>query len=204
MVNPIKTPREMLLQMAGVPQVPQINPRDMMAAMIAQGQVPQHLAGGGAAVRNIAANVGLNAALSPGDLLTLAKQAKQEMALGKVGSGLNSAIDIATLLTPYFLVPSMYQAGRGMSNTAAEQLARNEAQRKQLQSMASTPLGGALSGDAGLAAAILGDRDYSGVLEERNAEDIAAQKAAEQEAYRQKVLRDRMQSPVIVDPSLLR
>ena len=180
-----------------------ISAERMRHAMLANGKTPQHFAGG-AAVRNIAGNAGLTAALTPNEFLNLAKQTKHEMSTGKLGSGLNSAFDLASMVSPYFLVPNLYQAGRGLSGIATEQLARNEAQRKQMQSMASTPLGGALGGDDALAAAILGNRDYSGVLEERNAEDIAAQKAAEERAYRQKVLQDRMQSPVIVNPSKLR
>jgi len=91
----------------------------------------------------------------------------------------------------------LYEAGQELGNIATEQLARNPVQRKQMQSMASTPLGGALAGDTGLAAAIMGDRDYSDVLAERNAEAIAEEQRAleeQQKAYKKRL---RALSPVV-------
>ena len=60
--------------------------------------------------------------------------------------------------------------GQMITDYTAEHMAQNPEFRKQMMSTASTPLGGALSGDAGLAAHIMGGGDYSDALEQRQYE----------------------------------
>lgn len=176
----------------------QITPRDMLAQMIVNQITPQKFAKG-AAVKNIATNAGINAALDPAYMLNTAREAGKQFGKKNFAGAANSTIDLASAVSPYFLVPSIYQAGRAMGNVATEQLARNPVARKQMQSMSDDYLGGALAGDTGLAAQILGNRDYEDVLAERHAEEIAAQ----EEANRQQVLRDRLNSVVLKEPGNL-
>lgn len=118
-------------------------------------------------------------------------------ATGRYGEAAGNVADMVGNLLPGTMAPILYQAGQELGNIATEQLARNPVQRKQMQSMASTPLGGALAGDTGLAAAIMGDRDYGDVLAERNAEAIAEEQRAleeQQKAYKKRL---RALSPVV-------
>jgi hypothetical protein len=93
------------------------------------------------------------------------EELQQNLAGGRFGPAANNLVDIGTTFSPYFLAPSIYQAGRSFADTAASQLAENPVVRSQLQNVSSTPLGGALAGDAGLAAHIMNnyeDREAGG------------------------------------------
>jgi hypothetical protein len=106
------------------------------------------------------ASLAANLALGADSLQSSGEDLSRNIAARKYGSAANNLIDIGTTFSPYFLVPSIYSAGRSFSDTAASQLAQNPQYRQQLQSMSSSPLGGAMAGDAGLASQIMGQHQY--------------------------------------------
>ena len=77
-------------------------------------------------------------------------------------------LSAASGITPYFMIPQIALQGHRLAERATSDLARDPVQRKQMQAVTSSPLGGAFAGDAGLAAHILGNRDYEDTLMSRN------------------------------------
>jgi len=106
------------------------------------------------------ANLGLNLLLGLSDLKESHEDMQRNLQRGNYGSAANNLVDIGSTVSPYFLVPSIYQAGRGMSETATNQLASNPAYRQKMQDMSSTPMGGAIAGDTGLASQIMGQHEF--------------------------------------------
>lgn len=60
--------------------------------------------------------------------------------------------------------------GKQLTDASTEYAAQHPEYTSQMRNVASSPLGGALAGDAGLASYILGDRDYSDVIKKRQEE----------------------------------
>lgn len=130
-----------------------------------------HLAGGGqpeSKLKKIAKHIpmpqtgslALNLALGASDIGESHRDLQSNLQHGNYGSAANNAADLLSSVSPYFLVPSIYQGGRELSNMAAGQLAYNPQQRQQMQDMSSTPMGGAMAGDAGLASQIMGQHEF--------------------------------------------
>lgn len=185
-VNPaspgwLNTPKQMLMQEAGtLPTMAsggnvEKSPQDMLAELFINNIAPEHFKDGGHAKSALeklkeffkrlpmpqTAALGANLALGGPDLIENHKALQENLQGGKYGSAATNAIDMGTALSPYFMVPSMYNTGKYLSEVSTGQLAHNPAYRKQMQDVSSSPLGGALSGDAGLAAQILGQQEYA-------------------------------------------
>lgn len=153
-----------------------ISPEDMLAALIAHGQEPQRFKEGGSATEGMiarlrklfkhlpmpqTASLGINAAMGLPGATKAHENLQKNLQDGNYGAAAQNAYELGSSFSPYFLVPSIYDAGKYFSESAAGQLKHNPAHRQQMQDMASTPLGGALSGDAGLAALIMGQHEYA-------------------------------------------
>jgi hypothetical protein len=166
------TPQQMMPQYAPGGSVQQnLSPADMQAAMIVSGQTPQHFAEGKHATSFLeklkalfkhipmpaTANVAIGLPSAYGE-----HQALQEnLQSGNYGSAANNAFQMGASISPYFLVPSIYNAGKEFSEAATGHLSHNPAYRQQMQNMSSAPLSGALSGDTGLASQIMGQHEYN-------------------------------------------
>ena len=87
-------------------------------------------------------------------------------------SGFNAITGIPAALpnVPMGVSLAVPMGGKMLSEQAATYAAQNPEYTSQMRNMASNPLGGALAGDSGLASYILGDRDYSDVLKNRQQE----------------------------------
>lgn len=87
-------------------------------------------------------------------------------------SGFNAIAGIPAALpnVPMGVSLAVPMGGKMLSEQAATYAAQNPEYTSQMRNMASNPLGGALAGDSGLASYILGDRDYSDVLKNRQQE----------------------------------
>ena len=130
-----------------------------------------HLAGGGQPESKLkkitkhipmpaTANLALNLGLGASDISQSHENLQKNLQAGNYGSAANNAIDLGSTVSPYMLVPSIYQGGRAASEFARNQLAENPHYRQQMQDMSSTPMGGAMTGDAGLAAQIMGQHEF--------------------------------------------
>jgi hypothetical protein len=168
-----------------------LSPADMQAAMIVNGQTPQRFATGGQATeskhvtklrdemnRNL-----LNIKHSPLSALWNALnfydvgdqgyQAAKSASEGKPVQATEhafrslSGIPAALPSVPMAVSLGVPFAGQQITDYAAEHMAQNPEFRKQMMDVSSSPLGGALSGDAGLAANIMGNLDYSQALQNR-------------------------------------
>jgi hypothetical protein len=153
---------------AGVPAVQYFLPED--AEHKADGGLV-HLAGGGQPESKLkkitkhipmpaTANLALNLGLGASDISQSHENLQKNLQAGNYGSAANNAIDLGSTVSPYMLVPSIYQGGRAASEFARNQLAENPHYRQQMQDMSSTPMGGAMTGDAGLAAQIMGQHEF--------------------------------------------
>jgi hypothetical protein len=153
---------------AGVPAVQYFLPEDVEHKADG-GSV--HLAGGGQPESKLkkitkhipmpaTANLALNLGLGASDISQSHENLQKNLQAGNYGSAANNAIDLGSTVSPYMLVPSIYQGGRAASEFARNQLAENPHYRQQMQDMSSTPMGGAMTGDAGLAAQIMGQHEF--------------------------------------------
>lgn len=177
----VNTGEQMLLNQTGV--VPRfadggstnISPEDMLAALIAHGEEPQKFKDGGKATQSMierlrkmfkhlpmpqTAALGANLALGGPGAMEAHEDLQKNLQGGNYGSAAQNAYELGSTFSPYFLAPSIYDAGRYLSESAAGQLAHDPVQRKKMQAVSSSPLGGALAGDAGLAAQIMGQHEY--------------------------------------------
>lgn len=139
-----------------------ITAEQMRHMMVAHGKEPEKFKGG-RAVANIAGNLAIGAPFSAMDISEIPGQLAKKNYDVATKYGLSAASGV----TPYFLIPQIALQGHTLSDIAASNLARDPVQRKQMQDVTSTPLGGALAGDAALAAHILGNRDYEERLASR-------------------------------------
>jgi hypothetical protein len=105
-------------------------------------------------------SLALNLALGAPEIGEYHQDLQNNLQRGNYGSAANNAIDLASTVSPYFMIPSIYQGGRELSKIGAGQLAYNPQHRQQMQDMSSSPIGGALTGDAGLASQIMGQHKY--------------------------------------------
>ena len=156
---------------AAVPAIQYLLPSDEEPEKHADGGIVQHLADGGKPknkvkkiLKNIpmpqTASLGANLLLGASDIEQSHQDLQNNLQRGNYGSAANNAIDLGSTVSPYFMIPSIYQGGRELSKIAAGQLAHNPQHRQQMQSMSSNPMGGAMAGDAGLAAQIMGRHQY--------------------------------------------
>jgi hypothetical protein len=87
-------------------------------------------------------------------------------------SGFNaiSSIPAALPSVPAAVSMAVPVGGKMITDAATEYAAQHPEYTSQMRNMASSPLGGAFAGDSGLASYILGDRDYSDVIKNRQPE----------------------------------
>jgi hypothetical protein len=185
-MNLVKSPHEMLLEEAGaIPSSPGLvnTPSQMLARQF--GLVP-HLAQGGDVstadmlaemaahhkepskfkklIKQIpmpqTASLALNATLGLPGAVEAHHSLQENLQGGNYGSAAQNAYELGSAFSPYFLVPGIYDAGRYFSESAAGHLSHNPVYRQQMQDMSSTPIGGALAGDTGLASQIMGQHEY--------------------------------------------
>jgi len=165
------TPQQMMPQYAPGGSVQQnLSPADMQAAMIVNGQTPQHFEKGGhasslieklkALFKHVPMPGTLNVALGLPGAYEEHENLQKNLQGGNYGSAANNALHLGASLSPYFLVPSIYDVGNDLSNASTLHLANDPAYRQKMQNMSSTPMGGALAGDTGLASHILGQHEY--------------------------------------------
>jgi hypothetical protein len=177
----VNSGQQMLLNQTGI--LPQFadggstrtSAEDMLAELFVNGELPQHLKDGGKAEQTLlerlkklfkhvpmpaTASLAVNAGLNGPGAMEAHHNLQENLQGDKYGAAAQNAYELGSAFSPYFLVPSIYDAGRYFSESAAGQLAHDPAQRKQMQEVSSTPLGGALAGDAGLAAQIMGQHEY--------------------------------------------
>ena len=173
----MQTPRQMLLGSTGM------SPQDMLAELLVNNQEPQHFRDGGHSLHNALRSTKINLARKPGqsffnalgflDVLNQAYDSAQAAREGKpvqaFEKGFNavSAIPVAMPSQPATVSLAVPYGGQVLTEQTANYLAQHPEFRQQLSEMSESPLGGALGGDAALAAQILGNRDYSDVLESR-------------------------------------
>jgi len=156
---------------AAVPAIQYLLPADATPEKQADGGIISHLAGGGQPENKVkkilkhipmpqTASLAANLYFGADDIGKSHQDLQNNLQRGNYGSATNNAIDLGNTVNPYFLIPGIYQGGRELSKIAAGQLAHNPQHRQQMQDMSSTPMGGAMAGDAGLAAQIMGGHQY--------------------------------------------
>jgi hypothetical protein len=168
-----------------------LSPADMQAAMIIQGHTPQKFASGGQAAQSkhvtqlrdeMNRNL-LKIKHSPLSALwnalnffdvgaegyEAAKNASQGKAVPATEHAFKSLSGIPAAMpsVPMAVSLGVPVAGQQLADYATEHMAQNPQFRQQMLDVTSSPLGGALSGDAGLAANIMGNLDYSQALQDR-------------------------------------
>jgi hypothetical protein len=193
-VNPatpgwLNTPKQMLMQEAGITPVMAsggqvgVSPQDMLAELIVNNIAPEHFKSGGHSnlAREISAALRRKPFQSIFNALGFADVAEQgidtakHVAQGKpvqaLESGFNavSAVPAALPSMPAAISMAVPYGGQVLSEGAATHMAQNPQFREQMNEMSQSPLGGALGGDAALAAQIMGDRDFLETLRNRQA-----------------------------------
>ena len=185
----VNTGQQMLLNQTGI--VPhfadggqvQMSPQDMLAALIAHNQAPQYFAKGGSSVMNAlkeAKHKPIQSAFNLFNFSDVANEAYKAAQHAQHGrpvqafeSGFNAAAGIPAALpnVPMGVSLAVPLAGQQITEQTAQHMALHPEFRQQMNDMSQSPLGGALGGDAALAAQIMGNKDYEDVLRERNASE---------------------------------
>ncbi len=193
-VNPasngwLSTPNQMLMEEAGITphlagggSAQQPSPQDMLAELIVNNMAPEHFKAGGQST-SLAKQIStalkqkpfqsLFNALGFTDVIGEGMDAAKHIAGGRPVQGLESgfnavsAVPAALPSMPAAISMAVPYGGQQLAQGAATHMAQNPQFRSQMQDMSQSPLGGALGGDAALAAQIMGDRDYSDVLQSR-------------------------------------
>lgn len=193
-VNPpspgmLNTPKQLLMQEAGITpafsaggSAQQPSPQDMLAELIVNNMTPEHFKEGGKSsglAKQISAALkqkpfqSLFNALGFSDVVGEGVDAAKHIAGNRPVQGLESgfnavsAIPAALPSVPAAISMAVPYGGQVLTDQSAKYMAQNPQFRSQMNEMSQSPLGGALGGDAALAAQIMGDRDYSEVLRSR-------------------------------------
>ena len=194
----LNTPKQMLMQETGIlPHLarggqPQMSAQDMMAELIVNNMAPEHFKSGGhsdlkrqisVALRrkpfqSLFNALGFTDVASEGfDAIKHGIEKKPAQATESAFNAI-SAIPAAMPGVPAAVSMAVPYAGQFLSQGSANAMARNPAYREQMQSVSQSPLGGALGGDAALAAQIMGNRDYYDVLQSRQAPEQTLEEEA--------------------------
>jgi hypothetical protein len=185
----LNTPKQLLMQETGV--VPRfadggqvsVSPQDMLAELIVNNMAPEHFKSGGHSnlAREISAALrrkpfqSIFNALGFADVadqgIDTAKHLSQGKPVQAFESGFKaaSAVPAALPSMPAAISMAVPYGGQVLSEGAATHMAQNPQFREQMMDMSSSPLGGALGGDAALAEQIMGDRDFLETLRSRQA-----------------------------------
>ena len=188
----LSTPNQMLMEEAGItPHLAgggqtQMSPQDMLAELIVNNMEPQHFKDGGHSI-SLAKQIGealtkkpfqsIFNALGFTDVLGETADATRHATAGRpvqaLESGFNAAAAIPAALPsmPAAISMAVPYGGQMLSEGSANAMARNPAYRSQMQDVSQSPLGGALGGDTAMAAHIMGNRDYSDVLRDRQTQE---------------------------------
>ena len=185
----LNTPQQLLMQeTGGIPHFAaggsehahQMGAQDMLAFLVANGHLPEHFKTGGHALSKLITEMkhhpekGLYNLFGASDIINQGIDTAKHAAAGKtpqaLESGFNAIVGLPAAMPSVPLAASLAvpYAGQGITYGATNSMAANPAFRQQMNDMSNSPLGGALGGDAALASQIMGNRDYSGVLEDRN------------------------------------
>lgn len=175
----LATPQQRIAQQQeGIPHLAEgghLSPQDMLAELLVNNVAPDHFKDGGHAKTALekikaflkhlpmpqTASLGANVAMGAPSAAESHESLQKNLQGGNYGSAAQNAYELGSTVSPYFLAPAIYDAGKYFSESATGQLAHNPAYRKQMQDVSSTPLGGALSGDTGLASHIMGQQEYA-------------------------------------------
>ena len=169
----------------------EVSPQDMVAEMIAHGVEPQHFRKGGHSLSNMIKEIKTNPKQSLynlfgfSDVLGEGYNAAKHLHEGKFAnameSGFNTAAAIPSALPNVPIAASLAvpYGGQAITEQATNYMAQQPEYRNQMINMSSSPLGGALGGDSALAANIMGNQDYSNVLQNRQPQEIIEEKKEE-------------------------
>jgi len=174
----------------------EMSPQDMLAEMVVYGQEPQHFRKGGHSLSGMLKELkahpkqslynlfGFSDVLEQG--YNAAKHAHEGKPVHALESGFNAAAAIPSALPGVPIAASLAvpYGGQAITEQAANYMAQQPEYRNQMMDMSSSPLGGMLGGDSALAAHIMGNRDYSDVLQNR----MPPETIEEEEAQRPKSL----------------
>ena len=185
----VNTPEQMSMQEArvlphfaagGSEHAHQMGAQDMLAFLVANGHLPEHFKTGGHALSKLITEMkhhpekGLYNLFGASDIIGQGIDAAKHAAAGRTPEALESGfgalvgLPAAMPSVPVAASLAVPYAGQGITYGATNSMAANPAFRQQMNDMSNSPLGGALGGDSALASQIMGNKDYSGVLEDRN------------------------------------
>jgi hypothetical protein len=131
------TPQQMMPQYAPGGSVQQnLSPADMQAAMIVNGQTPQHFATGGHALKHLLTSIGLGGLFAAPDIA----QAAQHISEGKKGEAAGDVFSAASMFAPapiaaglFALSPSELGSSTLDAYKKQEQMRQIEEQTRQAQ-----------------------------------------------------------------------